>query len=190
MWHPFSRMRLHLLRALCGVGELDTEPVREQRCWTQPAAQVLTDARAAVATAKANGQTALDPDLLAGLRARYDAAVAWGMLTNQHRDWPTGRHPGYNLAKRLQTRAVQVWRFTQDFAVPFINNPCEQPPAHGRTPDEDRRLLAQCAHRGTLLPGPFLPDHRPQPSIPSMPSATRWPQAHGCRHKPPDQSRV
>jgi hypothetical protein len=117
----------HLLRALRGIGELDTEPFREQRCWTQPAAQALTDAKAAVAKAKADGQTALDPDLLAGLQARYDKAVAWGMLTNQHRDWPTGRHPGYNLAKRLQIRAVQVWRFTQDFAVPFTNNPCEQP---------------------------------------------------------------
>ncbi|MGP3962453.1 IS66 family transposase, partial [Nonomuraea sp. 3N208] len=30
-------------------------------------------------------------------------------------------------ARRLQTRAAQVWRFTVDFAVPFTNNPAEQP---------------------------------------------------------------
>ncbi|TMM33506.1 MAG: hypothetical protein E6F99_23400 [Actinobacteria bacterium] len=48
-------------------------------------------------------------------------------MTNQHRDWPTGRHPGHTLATWLQTRAQQVWRFTIDLAVPFTNNPCEQP---------------------------------------------------------------
>lgn len=53
--------------------------------------------------------------------------MAWGILTNRCRDWPTGRHPGHILATRLQTRAAQVWRFTEDFVVPFTNNPCEQP---------------------------------------------------------------
>lgn len=117
----------HLLRALRGIGELDTDPFREQRCWTEPAAGALTEAKAAVGKAKADGATALDPQLLAGLRARYDTAVAWGILTNQHRDWPSGRHPGYTLAKRLQAKAAQVWRFAADFAVPFTNNPAEQP---------------------------------------------------------------
>jgi transposase len=117
----------HLLRALRGIGELDTDPFREQRCWTEPAARALTDAKAAVVKATAEGQTALDPQLLADLRARYDTAVTWGILTNRHRDWPSGRHPGHILATRLQTRAAQVWRFTVDFAVPFTNNPCEQP---------------------------------------------------------------
>jgi transposase len=65
--------------------------------------------------------------LLDALRARYDDAVTWGIATNAHRDWPSGRHPGYTLARRLQTRAAQVWRFTADFAVPFTNNPAEQP---------------------------------------------------------------
>jgi hypothetical protein len=117
----------HLLRGLRGIGELDTDPYRVQRCWTQPAGQALLDAKAAVAKARADGATALDADLLASLRARYDRAVAWGILTNRDRDWPSGRHPGYLLAHRLQTRAAQVWRFTIDFAVPFTNNPCEQP---------------------------------------------------------------
>jgi transposase len=117
----------HLIRSLRGIGELDLEPYYEQRRWTEPAAQALLDAKAAVDKARAAGATALDPDLLADLRAHYDKAVAWGILTNRLRDWPDGRHPGHVLATRLQTRAAQVWRFTEDFAVPFTNNPCEQP---------------------------------------------------------------
>jgi transposase len=111
----------HLLRALRGIGELDPDRDRTQRCWSEPAAQALTDAKAAVVKARADGATALDPDLLAGLRERYNKAIAWGIATNRYRDWPSGRHPGYTLAKRLQTRAGQVWRFTDDFAVPFTN---------------------------------------------------------------------
>jgi transposase len=91
----------------------------------------LLDAKAAVDKARSAGVIACDPEVLARLRARYDQAVAWGVMTNQHRDWPTGQHPGHTLAARLQTRAQQVWRFAVDFAVdfavPFTNNPCEQP---------------------------------------------------------------
>jgi hypothetical protein len=80
-----------------------------------------------VAKARADGVTAQDGQVLDALRARYDDAVAWGIATSTHRDWPSGRHPGYTLARRLQARAAQVWRFTADFAVPFTNNPAEQP---------------------------------------------------------------
>ena len=101
---------------------MDEHGTRVQRCWTEPVISALTDARAAVAKARADGDTALDGKLLGALRARYDAAVAWGIATNAHRDWPSGRHPGYTLAWRLQIRAAQVWRFTADFAVPFTND--------------------------------------------------------------------
>ncbi|MGW0811312.1 IS66 family transposase [Nonomuraea sp. NPDC002799] len=117
----------HLLRSLRGIGELDGEGSRVQRCWTEPVMSALTEAKAAVAQARAEGATTMDPEVSDGLRARYDQAVAWGIATNTHRDWPSGRHPGYTLARRLQARAPQVWRFTADFAVPFTNNPAEQP---------------------------------------------------------------
>jgi transposase len=117
----------HLLRSLRGIGELDGEGSRVQRCWTEPVMSALTDAKAAIAKARAEGATSLEAQVLDGLRARYDQAVAWGIATNAHRDWPNGRHPGYTLAKRLQARATRVWRFTVDFAVPFTNNPAEQP---------------------------------------------------------------
>jgi len=106
---------------------MDEDGTRVQRCWTEPAISALTDAKAAVAKARADGAAALDGRLLDALRARYDAAVAWGIATNAHRDWPSGRHPGYTLARRLQARAAQVWRFAADFAVPFTGNPAEQP---------------------------------------------------------------
>ncbi|GAA0967936.1 hypothetical protein GCM10009555_012480 [Acrocarpospora macrocephala] len=117
----------HLLRSLRGIGELDPDGSRVQRYWTEPVMSALTDAKAAVAKARADGATALDGQVLDALRARYDDAVAWGIAPNACRDWPTGRHPGYTLAKRLHARAAQVWRFTVDFAVPFTNNPAEQP---------------------------------------------------------------
>jgi transposase len=117
----------HLIRSLRGIGDMDEEGTRVQRCWTEPVISALTDARAAVAKARAGGATALDGKLLDTLRARYDDAVAGGIATNAHRDWPSGRHPGYTLARRLQTRAAQVWRFAADFAVPFTSNPAEQP---------------------------------------------------------------
>jgi transposase len=117
----------HLIRSLRAIGELDGQFDKIQRCWTEPVQEALLEAKAAVVTARATGADQLDPDLLAGLRERYDTAVAWGILTNRGRDWPTGRHPGFTLARRLQARAVQVWRFTVDFNVPFTNNPAEQP---------------------------------------------------------------
>jgi methylated-DNA-[protein]-cysteine S-methyltransferase len=108
----------------------------------------------------------MDPDLLTELRTQYDKAVNWGILTNRLWDWPTGPHPGYTLARRLHTRAAQVWRFTLDFAVPFTNS---------ETPDEDRRLLAQRTHRRPLLPRTLLPRHRPQPRRTSPQRRTRRP---------------
>jgi hypothetical protein len=63
---------------------------------------------------------------LTDLRARYDHAVTWGITTNRHRDWTTGNHPGYTLAKRLHDKADQVWTFTRNLAAPWTNNASEQ----------------------------------------------------------------
>jgi len=87
---------------------------------------VLREANAAVQAAVVAGATSLDGKILAGLRERYDTAIAFGIQINQHRVWPKGNHPGYTLALRLQTKAAQVWLFTRDFAVPWTNNASEQ----------------------------------------------------------------
>lgn len=103
---------------------LDLHP--SWQAWAGEVRQVLRDAHTAVEQAKARGETHLDPALLAELRARYDKAVHWGQITNRHRDWRNGNHPGYTLARRLAAKADQVWLFTNVFAVPWTNNASEQ----------------------------------------------------------------
>jgi transposase len=113
----------HIFRHLRGVHALHPDWQR----WAEDVRGILSQAHAAVQDAAAAGQDALDPDLLAGLRKRYDEAVHWGEITNRHRDWDEGKnHPGYVLARRLKAKAGQVWLFTRNFAVPWTNNASEQ----------------------------------------------------------------
>jgi hypothetical protein len=113
----------HLQRHLKGLHAL--HPAWQR--WAEDVRGILSQAHAAVTAAAAAGQDALDPDLLAGLRRRYDEAVHWGEITNRCRDWDEGKnHPGYVLARRLKAKAGQVWLFTANFAVPWTNNASEQ----------------------------------------------------------------
>ena len=128
-WHQFDadlagvqQCCAHLIRHCKGVLELHPQ----WQAWAGQVRDILREAAAAVETARNNRETRLDPELLAGLRARYDEAVAWGITTNRLRDWHKGNHPGYNLATRLQDKAGQVWLFTANFKVPWTNNASEQ----------------------------------------------------------------
>ena len=128
-WHQFDaqlagvqQCAAHLIRHCKGVLELHPQ----WQAWAGQVRDILREATAAVETARNDGKDHLDPGLLAGLRARYDEQVAWGITTNRHRDWHQGRHPGYNLAKRLQDKAGQVWLFTRNFKIPWTNNASEQ----------------------------------------------------------------
>jgi hypothetical protein len=112
----------HLIRPCKGVLELHPS----QQSWAGEVITVLREAATAVTAAQADECDHLDPALLADLRARYDKAVAWGIITNQHRDWADGNHPGYTLTRRLATKADQVWTFTRNLAVPWTNNASEQ----------------------------------------------------------------
>jgi transposase len=113
----------HIFRHLKGVHALHQDWQR----WAEDTRQVLSEAHDAVQDAIAAGRTALDPDLLADLRERYDSAVHWGEITNRLRDWDDGKnHPGYVLARRLKAKTGQVWLFTRNFAVPWTNNASEQ----------------------------------------------------------------
>ena len=95
--------------------------------WAKKVSDVLTEAHTAVEAAKARGEDALDPELLTGLRARYDAAVEFGIIHNRLRDWDgDGNHPGYKLAAWLKTHADQVWTFTRQFAVDWTSNAAER----------------------------------------------------------------
>jgi len=128
-WHQFDtslagvqQCVAHLFRHLQGV--LDLHPTHQT--WAGQVRQVLREAHTAVGHAHAAGHDRLDPTELTDLRARYDKAVRWGRITNRHRDWPKGNHPGYALATRLADKADQVWLFTTVFAVPWTNNASEQ----------------------------------------------------------------
>jgi transposase len=113
----------HIARHLNGVHALHTD----WQHWAEEVRQILGEAHRAVQEAIAAGQDTLDPKLLADLRERYDAAVHWGEITNRLRDWDDGKnHPGYVLARRLKTKADQIWLFTRNFAVPWTNNASEQ----------------------------------------------------------------
>ena len=128
-WHQFDaqlagvqQCAAHLIRHCKGVLELHPQ----WQAWAGQVRDILREAAAAVQAARSDKKTQLDPELLAGLRARYDEQVAWGITTNRLRDWHKGRHPGYNLARRLQDKAEQVWLFTRAFQVPWTNNASEQ----------------------------------------------------------------
>jgi hypothetical protein len=94
--------------------------------WASKIITVLGEAHTKVQAAKADGHTSLDPQVLAGLRARYDAATTVGITHNRHRDWHDGNHPGYTLATWLTTHADQVWLFTTNFNVDWTSNAAER----------------------------------------------------------------
>lgn len=94
--------------------------------WASKIITVLGEAHAKVHAAKTDGHGELDPQVLADLRARYDAAVTLGITHNRHRDWHDGNHPGYTLASWLTKHTDQVWLFTTNFAVDWTSNAAER----------------------------------------------------------------
>jgi transposase len=114
----------HVMRRCRGVAKLG--PGTLQSHWTGQVTKALTEAHTAAETARADQQTALDPDLLADLRDRYDKAVTSGIVHNRHRDWHNGNHPGYTLATWLKTHADQVWHFTRHLHVDWTSNAAER----------------------------------------------------------------
>jgi hypothetical protein len=114
----------HVIRRCKGVAKLGPGSLQS---WATKISKVLGEAHDQVTAAKADGATALDPLVLAGLRERYDAAVTSGIVHNRHRDWDGGgNHPGFALASWLRAHADQVWLFTLNFAVEWTSNAAER----------------------------------------------------------------
>ena len=88
--------------------------------------EVLREAHQAAEDALARGDPAIDAELLAKLRQRYDEAAQFGITHNRHRDWHDGNHPGYVLGCWLHQYADQVWLFTANLGVDWTNNCSEQ----------------------------------------------------------------
>jgi transposase len=131
-WHQFDfqlagiqQCAAHLI--LHCKGMLELHPNQQNWAGAGEVITVLREAAIAVTAAQADECDHFGPALLADLRARYDEAVRWGIITNQHRDWAGGNHPGYTLARRLATKADQVWIFTETSPCPGQTTPLNRP---------------------------------------------------------------
>ncbi len=113
----------HVIRRCRGVAKLGPGTLQS---WASKVITILGKAHEHAEDARARGETALDPQVLAGLRAEYDKAVTSGTVHNRHRDWDSGNHPGYTLATWLKTHAEQVWLFTRNLAVDWTSNAAER----------------------------------------------------------------
>ena len=127
-WHQFDahlagvqQCGAHLIRHLQGV--LDLDPQVQQ--WAGQVQKALRDAARLVEHATTTN-TPIDAAALADARWRYDQGVLVGISTNLSRPWHKGNHPGLVLARRLQTKADQVWLFTTNPKIPWTNNSSEQ----------------------------------------------------------------
>jgi hypothetical protein len=127
----------HLLSRLAGIQQCAAHVIRRCRAvtklgpggvqdWAGEIITILREAHQAVEEARTREDTALDQQVLADLRERYDKAAAFGMTHNRLRDWHDGNHPGYALAAWLRDYKEQVFLFTRVFAVDWTNNISER----------------------------------------------------------------
>jgi transposase len=113
----------HVIRRARGVAKLGPGTLQS---WATKVIKVLSEAHDLTEATRERGESTLDPQVLANLRERYDAAVAHGVIHNRHRDWHEGNHPAYALATWLRAHAEQVWLFTRNLAVDWTSNAAER----------------------------------------------------------------
>jgi len=127
----------HLLDRIAGTGQCSQHVIRRCRQVQKPGPgglqgragdiiTVLRDAHQAVEDARSRGDTALDQRVLDGLLERYDTAAEFGRIHSRLRDWDKGNRPGYALARWLADYREQVFLFTRDFNVDWVNNVSER----------------------------------------------------------------
>jgi len=113
----------HVIRRCRAVTKLGPGSLQS---WAADVIDILREAHQAVEEALARGDPAVDAELLAKLRGRYDEAIAFGITHNRHRDWHDGNHPGYALGCWLRDYKEQVFPFTRELTVDWTNNCSEQ----------------------------------------------------------------
>jgi len=111
----------HGLRDLAGLHRFDPDG----QVWARAMADLLIDANAAAAAARAAGQPRLDDTQLAAFRARYRGAVAKGITDNQGKRTRMGKD-GLRLARRFRDHEDMILRFATDLAVGFTSNQAER----------------------------------------------------------------
>jgi transposase len=115
----------HLLRDLVAVEE------ETQAAWAASMRELLLEIKAAATQARASHAAQLEPALIQGFRARYDALLRQGHTAHLPSP-PTKRagrrkqSPAHNLVLRLQKHADKVLAFMYDIEVPFDNNLAER----------------------------------------------------------------
>lgn len=121
----YALCNAHLLRELIALFEETGQP------WAQQLIRLLLSMKAAVADARAAGQTELSPRRCAGYEAAYTRFITEGLRANPPPP-PTGKRgrpkqtPAKNLLDRLVTHRAAVLAFLHDFRVPFDNNQAER----------------------------------------------------------------
>jgi transposase len=88
-------------------------------------ATTLTNANTTATTARATGQTTLDPQLLATIRNHYRGATALGIHTNSARAGQLAAD-AVAPARRFRNHEDMILRFVVDLTVPFTNNQAER----------------------------------------------------------------
>jgi transposase len=88
-------------------------------------ADLLLDANARAAAARAAGYASLSEADLAGIRSWYRGAVAKGIADNQGKRAQAAQD-GARLARRFRDHEDMILRFTTDLAVGFTSNQAER----------------------------------------------------------------
>jgi hypothetical protein len=102
-WQTLNRRGCqHVIRRCRAVTKLG--PGRLQS-WARDVITVQRQAHHAVDEARVHGDTALDQQLLDGIRDRYDKAAAFGAIRNRLRDRDNGSRPGYSRHCRQSAKA-------------------------------------------------------------------------------------
>ncbi len=111
----------HGLRDLAGLHRFDPDG----QLWARSMADLLTEANAAAAAARAGGRASLDEAQLARIRSWYRGAVAKGLADNAGKTTQIALD-GARLARRFRDHEDMILRFATDLAVGFTSNQAER----------------------------------------------------------------
>lgn len=134
-WKPYFRFDA-LSHSLCNAHILRELHYFEEATgghqWPVRLRTVLVKGKKAVETARAEGKTAVDDDIIQAILTEYDDWVRIGLTVFPETEKPAGKKgrpkqaPETNLLGRLRDFRTEIWRFLHDFRVPFDNNLAER----------------------------------------------------------------
>jgi transposase len=133
-WKPYQT-HTACRHALCNIHHLRELTFLEEQydqAWAKELKDVLREMKVATDTARAGGQTHLDPSQRAVFMARYQAILLSGLAANPpptrrpHQRGRLKQSPARNLLERLLLGQEHVLAFLEDLAIPFDNNQAER----------------------------------------------------------------